>query len=306
MLCLFLVGIWQRSLYTPLKPYTRSSSLDWHRDVLDDAVVDAVYICSPDAAHADQSYECLQAGKHALVEKPVWPNFARVSQMARQAGCVLMVGFQRRFDKEFLRLKAFAASHGSDNIAHLHFESHDPVPANVDMPFVLRNSVIHEIDLLNWVFPNSKVSFDSKQNSRSSTDAKTSSIILVGAVTHQSGARTTFEVIYSKAHTSYVQRVTVHANPTPTLPAASTQVFGYDYTPPYPQNGGEATLYHAAYQRELEEFHHMVTQNAEQCPGHKAAEEELLRSYERTFDSLDDALVALDLGTDASNNTSKL
>ena len=89
-------------------------------------------------------------------------------------------------------------------------------------------------------------------------------------------------------------------------PQPRHRCLGTTNTPPYPQNGGEATLYHAAYQRELEEFHHMVTQNAEQCPGHKAAEEELLRSYERTFDSLDDALVALDLGTDASNNTSKL
>ncbi|MDR1382093.1 MAG: Gfo/Idh/MocA family oxidoreductase [Tannerella sp.] len=57
------------------------------------ALVDAVYIASPNALHAQQSILCMQYGKHVLCEKAFASNVGEVRQMleaARRYGVVLM------------------------------------------------------------------------------------------------------------------------------------------------------------------------------------------------------------------------
>src|SRR5438046_2365026 len=69
-------------------------------DVLDDANVQAVDICTPHALHADLAVQALGAGRHVLVEKPLATTFAdgqRMVTAARQAGRVLAVNEQIRF-----------------------------------------------------------------------------------------------------------------------------------------------------------------------------------------------------------------
>ncbi|MDR1674987.1 MAG: Gfo/Idh/MocA family oxidoreductase [Tannerella sp.] len=48
-------------------------------------LVDAVYIASPNACHADQSVLCMQRGKHVLCEKPLASNAAEVRRMIKTA-----------------------------------------------------------------------------------------------------------------------------------------------------------------------------------------------------------------------------
>jgi len=69
-------------------------------DLLDDAEVQAVDICTPHALHADLTVRALEAGKHALVEKPLATTFAdgqRMVRAAHTAGRVLAVNEQIRF-----------------------------------------------------------------------------------------------------------------------------------------------------------------------------------------------------------------
>ena len=55
--------------------------------------------------------ECLGAGRHVLVEKPVLGDFGALSAAQREASAkhgrhiVVAVGFQRRFDAEYLRCR---------------------------------------------------------------------------------------------------------------------------------------------------------------------------------------------------------
>ena len=61
--------------------------------MLADGRVDAVYIATPNAVHAEQIEACLCAGKHVLCEKPVVPDagtFMRLQALAREKGLVLM------------------------------------------------------------------------------------------------------------------------------------------------------------------------------------------------------------------------
>jgi predicted dehydrogenase len=63
--------------------------------------VDAVFICTPEDAHADIAVAALDAGKHVLIEKPVTHDLesaARVRDAAARAGTTVMVGHILRFE----------------------------------------------------------------------------------------------------------------------------------------------------------------------------------------------------------------
>lgn len=108
---------------TLLEPYSRRSSFSFEEAVASkDNGVDAVYVCSPDQHHLPQALSCLGAGKHVLVEKPVYTqDFSELVSAVREQrklwtkapaavnGPVLMVGFHRRFAEEFQRAKNFIA-----------------------------------------------------------------------------------------------------------------------------------------------------------------------------------------------------
>jgi hypothetical protein len=59
--------------FAPVLPAcTRTAGLNFEVDVVSNAAVEAVYICTPDATHGALAIACLNAGKHVLVEKPVY------------------------------------------------------------------------------------------------------------------------------------------------------------------------------------------------------------------------------------------
>lgn len=81
--------------------------------VLDDPEVDLVVLATPDALHASQAEAALNAGKAAVVDKPfalTHADAARVVELARSKGLLLSVFQNRRWDADFLALKAEIAS----------------------------------------------------------------------------------------------------------------------------------------------------------------------------------------------------
>jgi len=74
-------------------------------EILDDADVDSVIICSTTAAHADLAVRCAQAGKHIFIEKVLAATVSEAEQIidaTRRAGITLVVSM-RRSDKGFIR-----------------------------------------------------------------------------------------------------------------------------------------------------------------------------------------------------------
>ncbi|KAI9918560.1 hypothetical protein PsorP6_011608 [Peronosclerospora sorghi] len=89
-------------------------------DVLSHPEVDAVIICSPTDKHAEQIIEAAKNKKHIFCEKPVDLNLEIVDKAinaTKDAGVKLMIGFQRRFDANFVRIKQ-AIDH--DEIGKVH------------------------------------------------------------------------------------------------------------------------------------------------------------------------------------------
>src|SRR5262245_33199873 len=78
----------------------RLATGDYH-DLLPDASIDAVAICSATNTHARIICEAAAAGKHIFCEKPIDYGLQRIAQALEavaRAGVKLQVGFNRRFD----------------------------------------------------------------------------------------------------------------------------------------------------------------------------------------------------------------
>ena len=220
-----------RLTWLPGSSYTRSSGLDWDIDVVSlTNSVDAVYVASPDKLHFEHALACLNAGKHVLVEKPVvFPGDIGEENTGFQtlvdaALCgangqtsALLVGFQRRFDAEFLRAKAFVNRKKSGRPQRLKIESRDPVPALEDMEFVFNNSCCHDIDMINWLLPEDTVELEWETAVRKSDR---SVVEMSGKAIYADGEYTEVIISYCKEHTSYVQRVVIDG-----------KCFGYDFHP---------------------------------------------------------------------------
>ena len=100
-------------------------------EILADPKIDAVLICSSTDTHAELVVEAAQAGKHIFCEKPVDLTLARIDRALAavdKAGVKLQIGFNRRFDPNFARVREAVTSGeiGTPNLMHL--ISRDPGP----------------------------------------------------------------------------------------------------------------------------------------------------------------------------------
>lgn len=97
--------------------------------ILGDATIKAVLICSSTDSHAELIARAAQAGKHIFCEKPIAHNLAQIDAAlaaVRQAGVKLQIGFNRRFDPNFARVRA-AVVNGEIGLPRLlHIISRDP------------------------------------------------------------------------------------------------------------------------------------------------------------------------------------
>ena len=96
--------------YEPFYPEIAfTTSID---DILNDAEVNLVVVNTPDQFHVPYAKQILNAGKHALIEKPFAPTSAEAREvfaLAKEKGLICMPNQNRRFDADFLALKQVIA-----------------------------------------------------------------------------------------------------------------------------------------------------------------------------------------------------
>ena len=93
--------------------------------VLNDSEVNLVVVSAPDKFHVPYAEQILNAGKHALIEKPFAPTAEearKVFALAKSKGLICMPNQNRRFDADFLALKEVLASGKIGQLVRL--ESH--------------------------------------------------------------------------------------------------------------------------------------------------------------------------------------
>lgn len=76
-----------------------------YRDMLDQAELDGVVICSPHTLHFEQATAVLEKGLHVLIEKPMTCSSHEAEQLietAKRTGKIMQVSYQRHFQPEFI------------------------------------------------------------------------------------------------------------------------------------------------------------------------------------------------------------
>ena len=128
------------------------------QEVIERPDVDAVLICTPTSSHADLIESAIKWGKHIFCEKPMDLSLERtasLSQMAEDAGVKLMLGFNRRFDPDFLAARKAVRDGKIGEVQIVKITSRDPGLPPLDY---IKNSgglfmdmAIHDFDMARYI-----------------------------------------------------------------------------------------------------------------------------------------------------------
>ncbi|MCS6846075.1 MAG: inositol 2-dehydrogenase [Caldilineales bacterium] len=123
-----------------------------------DPTVDAVLICSVTATHAPFIEAAAAAGKHVFCEKPIALDLAQIDRAlaaVAKAGVKLQVGFNRRFDANFRRVRRAIESGEIGQPALLHIVSRDPAPPPIEYVKgsggMFLDMTIHDFDMARFL-----------------------------------------------------------------------------------------------------------------------------------------------------------
>lgn len=132
--------------------------LDSAEDMLARSDIDAVAICTSSTTHTEIIEAAAAAGKHIFCEKPVDLTLAgidRALDAVKAAGVLMQVGFNRRFDASFRRVRQAIVNKEIGQPHTLHIISRDPAPPPVSY---IRSSggifldlAIHDFDMANFL-----------------------------------------------------------------------------------------------------------------------------------------------------------
>ncbi len=104
-------------------------------EIFDDPKIEVVVICSSTDTHTKFIQEAAKAKKHVFCEKPIDTDIKRIKKtlsIVEKSGIKLMVGFNRRFDRNFIRCHESVAS-GQIGEPHIvKITSRDPAPPPIE------------------------------------------------------------------------------------------------------------------------------------------------------------------------------
>jgi myo-inositol 2-dehydrogenase/D-chiro-inositol 1-dehydrogenase len=129
-----------------------------YRTLLSDPAIDAVIICSSTDTHARIIVEAAQAGKHIFCEKPIDLNLDKIDTAlaaVAQAGVKLQIGFNRRFDPNFRKVRQMVAEGKIGALHLLRITSRDPAPPPLSYIQVsgglFLDMTIHDFDMARYL-----------------------------------------------------------------------------------------------------------------------------------------------------------
>lgn len=129
-----------------------------YKDILNNKDVEAVLICSPTNTHAQYIVEAAQAGKHIFCEKPIDLDLTTIQNALKvvdESGVKLMLGFNRRFDSNFKKIKEMVVAGKIGEPHILKITSRDPAPPPAEYVAVsggmFLDMTIHDFDMARYI-----------------------------------------------------------------------------------------------------------------------------------------------------------
>ena len=130
---------------------------DYHA-ILSDPSIDAVAICSSTDTHSRMIVEAAEAGKQIFCEKPIDYDLAKIDAAlaaVRKAGVKLQIGFNRRFDPNFRKVREMIAEGKIGQLHILRITSRDPAPPPISYVRVsggmFLDMTIHDFDMARYL-----------------------------------------------------------------------------------------------------------------------------------------------------------
>lgn len=120
------------------------------------ADVDAVLIATPGFLHRGMVLEAMERGLPILCEKPLTPDAAsswEIVEAEQRSGMKrVQVGFMRRFDAEYQRLREIISSGELGELLMLHCSHRNPgTPRGFTNEMLINDSVVHEFDAIRYL-----------------------------------------------------------------------------------------------------------------------------------------------------------
>jgi myo-inositol 2-dehydrogenase/D-chiro-inositol 1-dehydrogenase len=126
--------------------------------ILGDDGIDAVLVCSPTPTHAELTEGAARAGKHVFCEKPIDldpDRIRRTLEVVDRAGVKLQVGFNRRFDPSFARVRRAVTDGEVGEVQIVKITSRDPEAPPVsyvrDSGGIFLDMTIHDFDMVRFL-----------------------------------------------------------------------------------------------------------------------------------------------------------
>ena len=128
-----------------------------YTELLADKSIEAVLIATSTDTHAFIMKDVAAAGKHIFCEKPLaldLPSIDDALAAVDKAGVKLQVGFNRRFDKSYKRVREIVASGEIGRPCILRITNRDPVPPSAEYARVsggmFLDMTIHDFDMVRF------------------------------------------------------------------------------------------------------------------------------------------------------------
>ena len=163
-------GVRNAQIVTVADPYMTEETAAWirsmgdihvtkdYKEILGDADIDAVIICSSTDTHSIISVEAIEAGKHVFCEKPIDHDIDKINKVIealKKTNVKYQVGFNRRFDHNFKTVKE-AVVGGKIGTPHIiKVTSRDPEPPSPEYAKVsggmFLDMTIHDFDMVRYL-----------------------------------------------------------------------------------------------------------------------------------------------------------
>ena len=129
-----------------------------YNTLLVDPQIDAVLVTAPTNTHVEISQAAAKAGKHIFCEKPIAFDLEQIDEtlaIVEKAGVKFQVGFNRRFDASFKRVREAVASGEIGEPHIMRITSRDPAPPPIEYVKVsggiFLDMTIHDFDMARYL-----------------------------------------------------------------------------------------------------------------------------------------------------------
>jgi UDP-N-acetylglucosamine 3-dehydrogenase len=145
--------------------------VDWHYnadDLLQRSDIDGVCICTPTVTHAQIALKAISKGKHLLIEKPIAESVEaarKILEASKNKSLCIMPGFIERFNPGLKRLKSIVDDGFLGEVVLSFARRVGRWPERVGDVGVIKDSAIHDIDLMRHLFKEEPISIYARAGS---------------------------------------------------------------------------------------------------------------------------------------------